>query len=320
MALSVQKNRKRKARSNLMKRVWYHFYIKNKEERKKKMKCNHPHFTWERSSEVSSVEIDSKTFAALDCHWEITVQKWEDFANGNHHQTTDRSLLSTFKQSGRMPKGTQSQSLKRSRERSKTALAPLLLLNHRRSFAGPLLEGPTVRRTTASRPYSPPDHRLKALQLYTPPDHRLKALQSAGPPPEGPTVRRTTTSRPDILPKARHPAQGSTFYLRSDVLPKARLVAQGQTFFLRADVLLKARRSSNGPTLRLRPDLLLKDRRPAQGSTFYLRSDVLPKARLAAQGQTSRSRPDLLLKARRPAQGQTYCSRPDILLKARHSA
>ncbi|KAL0904850.1 hypothetical protein M5K25_027007 [Dendrobium thyrsiflorum] len=78
-----------------------------------------------------------------------------------------------------LEKGPQSQSLKRSRERSKTALAPLLLLDHRRSSAGPPPEGSTVRRTTTGRPYISPDHRLKALQF-------------AGPPPEGPTLRRTT--------------------------------------------------------------------------------------------------------------------------------
>ncbi|KAL0919437.1 hypothetical protein M5K25_011531 [Dendrobium thyrsiflorum] len=39
-------------------------------------------------------------------------------------------------------------SLKESRERSKTALAPLLLLDHRRSSAGPPLEGPKFRRIT----------------------------------------------------------------------------------------------------------------------------------------------------------------------------
>ncbi|KAL0923159.1 hypothetical protein M5K25_007204 [Dendrobium thyrsiflorum] len=57
-----------------------------------------------------------------------------------------------------LEKGPESQSSKRPRERSKTALAPLLLLDHRRSS----------------------------------PNHRLKALQFAEPPPEGPTVRRTT--------------------------------------------------------------------------------------------------------------------------------
>ncbi|KAL0909725.1 hypothetical protein M5K25_020618 [Dendrobium thyrsiflorum] len=66
--------------------------------------------------------------------------------------------------------GLQSQSLKRSRERSKTALAPLLLLDHRRNIAGPPPEGPTL-----------------------PPDNHLKALNSARPPPKGPTVCRTTT-------------------------------------------------------------------------------------------------------------------------------
>ncbi|KAL0923770.1 hypothetical protein M5K25_007842 [Dendrobium thyrsiflorum] len=78
-----------------------------------------------------------------------------------------------------LEKGPGEPSLKRSRERSKTALAPLLLLDHRRNFAGPPPKGPTVRRTTTRRP-------------YTLPDHRLKALQFAGPPLEGPTLRRTT--------------------------------------------------------------------------------------------------------------------------------
>ncbi|KAL0905624.1 hypothetical protein M5K25_024059 [Dendrobium thyrsiflorum] len=47
-----------------------------------------------------------------------------------------------------LQRGPESQSLKRSRERSKTVLAPLLLLDHRWSSAGPPPEGPTVRRTT----------------------------------------------------------------------------------------------------------------------------------------------------------------------------
>ncbi|KAL0902880.1 hypothetical protein M5K25_028442 [Dendrobium thyrsiflorum] len=41
------------------------------------------------------------------------------------------------------------QSLKESRERSKTTLAPLLLLDHRWSSAGPPPEGSALRRTTA---------------------------------------------------------------------------------------------------------------------------------------------------------------------------
>ncbi|KAL0918655.1 hypothetical protein M5K25_010678 [Dendrobium thyrsiflorum] len=48
-----------------------------------------------------------------------------------------------------LEKGPESQSSKRPRERSKTALAPLLLLDHRRSSAGPPPKGPTLRRTTA---------------------------------------------------------------------------------------------------------------------------------------------------------------------------
>ncbi|KAL0920520.1 hypothetical protein M5K25_009660 [Dendrobium thyrsiflorum] len=68
-------------------------------------------------------------------------------------------------------------SLKESRERSKTALAPLLLLDHRRSSAEP-----------------PPDHHLKAIRsAEPPPDHHLKALRFAGPSPEGPTFHRITT-------------------------------------------------------------------------------------------------------------------------------
>ncbi|KAL0928251.1 hypothetical protein M5K25_000124 [Dendrobium thyrsiflorum] len=47
-----------------------------------------------------------------------------------------------------LEKGPESQSLKRLRERSKIALAPLLLLDHRRSSAVPPPKGPTVRRTT----------------------------------------------------------------------------------------------------------------------------------------------------------------------------
>ncbi|KAL0905404.1 hypothetical protein M5K25_023823 [Dendrobium thyrsiflorum] len=47
-----------------------------------------------------------------------------------------------------LEKGFQNQSLKRSRERSKTALAPLLLLDHRRNFVGRPPEGPILRRTT----------------------------------------------------------------------------------------------------------------------------------------------------------------------------
>ncbi|KAL0917155.1 hypothetical protein M5K25_012202 [Dendrobium thyrsiflorum] len=46
-----------------------------------------------------------------------------------------------------LQKGPESQSTKRPRERSKTALAPLLLLDHRRSSAEPPPKGPTVRRT-----------------------------------------------------------------------------------------------------------------------------------------------------------------------------
>ncbi|KAL0922862.1 hypothetical protein M5K25_006892 [Dendrobium thyrsiflorum] len=54
-------------------------------------------------------------------------------------------------------------SWKESRERLKTALTPLLLLDHRRSPAEP------------------------------PPDHHLKARRSVEPPPKGPTFCRTTT-------------------------------------------------------------------------------------------------------------------------------
>ncbi|KAL0903706.1 hypothetical protein M5K25_028105 [Dendrobium thyrsiflorum] len=84
----------------------------------------------------------------------------------------------------------QSKSLKRLRERSKTALAPC------------------SSSTTAG---VPPDHRLKALHSagpppkrpYISPDHHLKALHSAGPPPKGPIVRRTTSRRPYTSPDHR---------------------------------------------------------------------------------------------------------------------
>ncbi|KAL0925900.1 hypothetical protein M5K25_004275 [Dendrobium thyrsiflorum] len=69
---------------------------------------------------------------------------------------------------------------------------------------------PELRRTTTRRPYTSPDHHLKALYFagpplegpilrrttsrrpYTSPDHQPKALHFARPPPEGPTLRRTT--------------------------------------------------------------------------------------------------------------------------------
>ncbi|KAL0911361.1 hypothetical protein M5K25_019496 [Dendrobium thyrsiflorum] len=112
-----------------------------------------------------------------------------------------------------VPRG-QSQSLKRLRERSKTALAPLLLLDHRRSSAGP----------PPKRPYSSPDH-------------HLKALHSAGPPPKGPIVRRTTSRRPYTSPDHRRATSQRPY-----ALPKARRAAQGQTLCSRPDVLLKALR------------------------------------------------------------------------------
>ncbi|KAL0914285.1 hypothetical protein M5K25_014618 [Dendrobium thyrsiflorum] len=95
--------------------------------------------------------------------------------------------------------------------------------------AGPPVEGPTLRRTTSRRPYTSPDHRLKALhsagpppkRLYSSPDHHLKALQSAGPPPQGPTF----CLRPDVLPKALRPTQGPKLCSRPDILPKARCSA-----------------------------------------------------------------------------------------------
>ncbi|KAL0926138.1 hypothetical protein M5K25_004532 [Dendrobium thyrsiflorum] len=222
------------------------------------------------------------------------------------------------------PEGPESQSLKRSRDRSKTALAPLLLLDHCQSSVEP-----------------PPDHHLKALQSAGPPPKGPTALQSAGPPTEGPTLHSrlddlskarlvalgqtpdlllkarhlaqgsTICPRPDLLLKARHPAQGSTICLRPDLLLKARHPVQGPTSCSRLDVLPKARLAAQSQTFCSRPDILLKARCPAQGSTFCLRPDVLPKARLAAQGQTSCSRPNLLLKDRHSAQGQTSYSRPD---------
>ncbi|KAL0926380.1 hypothetical protein M5K25_002604 [Dendrobium thyrsiflorum] len=142
---------------------------------------------------------------------------------------------------------TQSQSLKRSKERSKTALAPLLLLDHRRSSAEP------------------------------PPDHHLKALQSTGPPPKGPTGP-TPHSRTDVLLKARLAAQGQTSCSRPDLLLKARRPAQGPTCSSRPNVLIKARHSAQGPTFCLRPDVLPKALRSAQGQTFCSRPYILLKA------------------------------------------
>ncbi|KAL0917106.1 hypothetical protein M5K25_012153 [Dendrobium thyrsiflorum] len=136
-----------------------------------------------------------------------------------------------------LEKGPGEPSLKRSRERSKTALAPLLLLDHRRNFAGPPSKGPTALHSAGPPPKGLTVRRTTTRRPYTPPDHRLKALQSAGPPPEGPTLRR----RPEVQPKARRSVQGPTFCLRPDVLPKA---------------LLKALRPTQGPTLCSRPDIL----------------------------------------------------------------
>ncbi|KAL0912355.1 hypothetical protein M5K25_018322 [Dendrobium thyrsiflorum] len=106
-------------------------------------------------------------------------------------------------------------SLKESRERSETALAPLLLLDHLQSSVEPPL------------------------------DHHLKARRSIAPPPEGPTFCRTTPGRPDVLPdhhlKARHsagpPHEGLMLCSRPDALLKARRSAQGPTFCSRPNDL-----------------------------------------------------------------------------------
>ncbi|KAL0909507.1 hypothetical protein M5K25_020381 [Dendrobium thyrsiflorum] len=179
-----------------------------------------------------------------------------------------------------------SQSLKRPRERSKTALAPLLLLDHRRSTAGPPPKGPTARRPA------------QGLTFYL----RLDVLLKAGLAAQG----QTSCSRPDALLKARRSAQGQTSSSRPDVLLKARRSA-------------KARLGAQGQMSYSRPDLLLKARLATQGQTSCSRPDVLLKARHSAQGQTSCSRPYILLKARRSTQDQTSCSRADVLLKARYS-
>ncbi|KAL0907253.1 hypothetical protein M5K25_025811 [Dendrobium thyrsiflorum] len=177
-------------------------------------------------------------------------------------------------------------SLKESRERSETALAPC----SSSTTAGVL---PNHRRTTTRRPDVLPDHHPKARRSA---DHHPKARRSAGPPPEGPTFCRTTDRRPDVLPDHRLKARRS-----------AGPPPEGPTLCSRSDVLLKARRSAQRPTLCSRPDALLKARRYAQGPTPCSRPDVLLKARRSAQGPTLRSRPDVLLKARRSAQGPTFC-------------
>ncbi|KAL0926190.1 hypothetical protein M5K25_002399 [Dendrobium thyrsiflorum] len=124
---------------------------------------------------------------------------------------------------------------------------PLLLLDHRRSTAGPPPKGPT---TFCLRP----DALLKARRsaqgqtFCSRPDALLKARHSA----QG----QTSCSRPDLLLKARHPAQGPTSCSRLDVLPKAGLAAQGQTSCSRPDLLLKARHSAQGPMPHSRPDVL----------------------------------------------------------------
>ncbi|KAL0916703.1 hypothetical protein M5K25_014232 [Dendrobium thyrsiflorum] len=72
---------------------------------------------------------------------------------------------------------------KETQDRSCTLAPPRPPPDHRSKalhFAGPPLEGPTLRRTTDRRP-------------YTSLDHRSKALYFAGPPPEGPTLRRITS-------------------------------------------------------------------------------------------------------------------------------
>ncbi|KAL0923255.1 hypothetical protein M5K25_007304 [Dendrobium thyrsiflorum] len=69
-------------------------------------------------------------------------------------------------------------SLKESRERSETALAPLLLLDHRRSSAEPP-KGSTFSRTTTRRPDVLPNHHLKTRRPAVPPS---EARRSAGLP------------------------------------------------------------------------------------------------------------------------------------------
>ncbi|KAL0920202.1 hypothetical protein M5K25_009322 [Dendrobium thyrsiflorum] len=102
-------------------------------------------------------------------------------------------------------------------------------------FAGPPPEGHTLRRTTTRRP-------------YTSPDHHLKALHFAGPPPESPTLHRTTTQRPytsldhhlKALYFAGPPPEGPTLHSRPEVQPKALHSAQGPKFNLRTYAPLKA--------------------------------------------------------------------------------
>ncbi|KAL0910448.1 hypothetical protein M5K25_021434 [Dendrobium thyrsiflorum] len=165
-------------------------------------------------------------------------QGLEALLEGSNHnsdyQTVSKfdNLISPISSS----KGARSQSLKRSRERSKTALAPLLLLDHRRTTARRPYISPDHRRTTSRRPYTPPDHQPKALHFAGPPaEGPTLRRTTAGPPAEGPTLRRTTAgpppegptlrSRPEVQPKALHPAQGPKFSLRPYSPFKARCPA-----------------------------------------------------------------------------------------------
>ncbi|KAL0924926.1 hypothetical protein M5K25_005787 [Dendrobium thyrsiflorum] len=142
-----------------------------------------------------------------------------------------------------LEKGTQGL---RNQRRLKIALAPLLLLDH--------------RRTTARRPFTSPDHQSKALHFAgPPPDHRSKALHFVGPPVEGPSLRRTiagppaegpilrrTTAEPPVEgPTLRRttagpPVEGPTLRSRPEVQPKALHPAQGPKSSLRPYAPLKA--------------------------------------------------------------------------------
>ncbi|KAL0911532.1 hypothetical protein M5K25_019680 [Dendrobium thyrsiflorum] len=89
---------------------------------------------------------------------------------------------------------------------------------------------PELRRTTTRRP-------------YTSPDHHLKALHFAGPPTEGPTLRADHRLKAlhfaEVLPKALRSTQCPKFCLRPYAphkvrsLPKALRSTQCPKFFLR---------------------------------------------------------------------------------------
>ncbi|KAL0923315.1 hypothetical protein M5K25_007367 [Dendrobium thyrsiflorum] len=89
-----------------------------------------------------------------------------------------------------------------SRERSETALASLLLLDHRRSSTEPQSD----HHLKARRPAGPPPEGLTPDVL---PDHHLKARRPTGPPPK---ARRYAGPPPDARrsvgppPEARHSA------------------------------------------------------------------------------------------------------------------